>query len=94
MRVKRSVNFQVQIGLRILFFRKKKKWTQEQLGKACNIDHTTIWKYEKGTENISAQSLQDIMEALEVDATKFFRSNRFARVVRPSHLYKNNFQEK
>ena len=90
----RAIYFQQQIGQRILFLRKKKKWTQEQLGKACNIDHTTIWKYEKGEVSIGAQCLQDIMEALEVDAVKFFRSKVFARVVRPPHLYKNNFQEK
>jgi transcriptional regulator with XRE-family HTH domain len=78
----RAIYFQQQIGQRIRFFRNKKKWTQKQLGKACGIAHTTIWKYEKGTENISAQCLQDIMEALEVDAVKFFRSGLFARVTR------------
>jgi transcriptional regulator with XRE-family HTH domain len=94
MRKKRSVNFQVQIGQRILFFRKKKKWSQKQLGAACNISHTMISKYERGEKNIGAQCLHDIMNALGVGAEKFFRSGLFATATRPPHLYKNKVQKK
>jgi transcriptional regulator with XRE-family HTH domain len=82
MKKERSVEFQVQIGQRIRFFRNKKKWTQKELGKACSIAGTTISKYERGEKNIGVQCLQDIMIALGVDAVKFFRSGLFARVMR------------
>jgi transcriptional regulator with XRE-family HTH domain len=86
MKKKRSKEFQKKIGERIKFLRDKKKWTQQQLGDACDIAKTTIWAYENGKKNISAQCLDCIMTALGVDAIKFFRSGLFARVIRPAEI--------
>jgi transcriptional regulator with XRE-family HTH domain len=82
MKVIRSTEFQEQIGRRIFFFRKKKGWTQIELGIASRIDHSIIGKYENGEISIGVQCLQDIMKALGVDPPKFFRSNIFNTIPR------------
>lgn len=89
-----STAFQENIGKRIRYFRRKKKWTQQELGEACGTCKDIIGRCERGEENMGVQILGSIMEALEVDATRFFRSKLFVREARPAHLYKNNFQEK
>ena len=54
------------IGKRIDYIRRKKGLSQNDLGKALDIDTRTIKRYESGIVKISLDMLKKIAEALEV----------------------------
>ena len=62
----------VHVGQRV----RQRRWmigmTQQQLGERVGIKFQQIQKYETGTNRISASSLWDIAEALEVPVSFFF----------------------
>ena len=55
----------INIGKKILAFRKEKDLTQEELGKALNLSRTSIANFEAGTQAVSIVDLYKI--ALETD---------------------------
>lgn len=57
---------------RIKFFRKKKKYSQDYLSKLANLDEKYINKIENGRHNLSAQTLDNIIRALQVSYNEFF----------------------
>jgi transcriptional regulator with XRE-family HTH domain len=66
------MDIKVKIGLRIKELRGEKKLTQEELAWEANVDRTYMNHVENGRKNISIQSLEKIINALEVSIAEFF----------------------
>lgn len=63
------------VGLKIKEIRKSKGWTQEQLAEIASIHYSYIGGIERGERNISLETLQKIIDALEVSAVELFPAN-------------------
>lgn len=58
-------NLQVEIGLKIRYFREKKlNISQKELAQKCNLDATYISRVENGKQNLTIETLEIICEAL------------------------------
>lgn len=55
------------LGVRIRYFRKKKGFTQKELGEAIGVNDSTIRNYELGNRTPDANTMSKIAEALEID---------------------------
>tara|TARA_R110000824_G_scaffold401771_1_gene615771 strand:+ start:433218 stop:433526 length:309 start_codon:yes stop_codon:yes gene_type:complete len=60
------------VGSRIRQLRRRKGMTQEQLGSAVGVRFQQIQKYESGINNISAQRLWRLAEALDQNVSDFY----------------------
>jgi len=67
------MDIQVKIGNQIKKIREKKKLTQLQLAEKSGLDRTFINHVENGRQNFSIQSLQKILEALNISFSRFFQ---------------------
>ncbi|KAF6569570.1 helix-turn-helix transcriptional regulator [Paenibacillus polymyxa] len=61
------------VGERIRAIRKSKNYTQEQLGEKVGLPQPYIGGIERGERNISLETLERILEALESTPDEFFR---------------------
>ncbi|KAF6577570.1 transcriptional regulator [Paenibacillus polymyxa] len=61
------------VGERIRAIRKSKNYTQEQLGEKVGLPQPYIGGIERGERNISLETLERILEALETSPDQFFR---------------------
>lgn len=61
------------VGERIRAIRKSKNYTQEQLGEKVGLPQPYIGGIERGERNISLETLERILEALETSPNEFFR---------------------
>lgn len=62
----------IKIGLNILYYRKERRITQEQLAEACNKNRTFIQRIETGVSACSVDTLIDIAKALDIPLYKLF----------------------
>lgn len=79
-----SQEFRLLIGENIRYFRRKAKLSQEELAVMANLSTTFLGRVERGIDNISADSIFRIGQALNVDPYLFFvsevhRSNAMAK---------------
>ncbi|MDO3679734.1 helix-turn-helix domain-containing protein [Paenibacillus ehimensis] len=65
-------NLKVIIGEKIRDQRKIKGMTQKELSKKANVQHTYLGDVERGARNISLESLEKIMEALDIEPSDLF----------------------
>ena len=68
------------IGKKIRELRKKKGFTQEDLGEKADLDYTSIGAAERGERNLSVKSLLRVAEALDADAGYFIPTSRKLKV--------------
>ncbi|MMZ62929.1 anaerobic benzoate catabolism transcriptional regulator [compost metagenome] len=61
------------VGEQVRIIRKSKNYTQEQLGEKVGLPQPYIGGIERGERNISLDTLERILEALEVSPGEFFR---------------------
>lgn len=61
------------VGERLRTIRKSKNYTQEQLGEKVGLPQPYIGGIERGERNISLDTLERILEALEIFPDEFFR---------------------
>ncbi|MGV2963354.1 helix-turn-helix transcriptional regulator [Paenibacillus sp. FSL H8-0317] len=61
------------VGNRIRELRKAKGWTQEQLAEAAGLHYSYIGGVERGDRNISLETLEKIMNGLQVNAEEIFK---------------------
>jgi transcriptional regulator with XRE-family HTH domain len=61
------------VGERIRAIRKSKEYTQEQLGEKVGLPQPYIGGVERGERNISLETLERILEALECPPNEFFQ---------------------
>lgn len=62
------------VGERLRTIRKSKSYTQEQLGEKIGLPQPYIGGIERGERNISLDTLERLLEALEVSPDEFFRN--------------------
>lgn len=67
------MNLSESVGKRIREYRKKKSWTQEQLAEAASLHYSYIGGVERGDRNISLETLEKIVSALDIPAGELFR---------------------
>ncbi|WP_339834141.1 helix-turn-helix transcriptional regulator [Paenibacillus sp. FSL R7-0272] len=61
------------VGNRIRELRKAKGWTQEQLAESAGLHYSYIGGVERGDRNISLETLEKIMNGLQVPAEQLFK---------------------
>ncbi|MBY0115880.1 helix-turn-helix transcriptional regulator [Paenibacillus sp. FSL L8-0435] len=61
------------VGNRIRELRKAKGWTQEQLAEAAGLHYSYIGGVERGDRNISLETLEKIINGLQVTAEEIFK---------------------
>jgi DNA-binding XRE family transcriptional regulator len=69
----------VRLGLLIKELRIKEKITQQQLAILCNVDRKTIYRIEKGEQNITISLLFSLADSLKIESgiliNKIFSEN-------------------
>lgn len=75
--MKNSLDIKAKIGSRVCELRKKLDLSQEAFADKAEVDRTFINHVENGRRNLSIQSLEKIVNALEVDFKFFFDSKLF-----------------
>ena len=73
------MNIQEKIGNRIRELRLQKKLSQEALANIAEVDRTYMTSVENGRRNISAQTLEKILNALEISFKDFFDDKDFIK---------------
>lgn len=71
--IKMSSDFLKLVGERIRTLRKEKGYTQESLSEKSGIHVTYISDIERGERNISMETLEKVITALDVNAVEVFR---------------------
>lgn len=71
-----SSDFIKLVGERIRTLRKEKGYTQESLAEKSGVYITYISDIERGERNISLETLEKVLVALEVNAVEVFRVER------------------
>ena len=66
-----------KIGKRITELRKEKNLSQQKFAYEADIERTFLTHIEKGRKNISVNTLQRILEGLEIPIGEFFDSEIF-----------------
>lgn len=64
--------FYIDIGKRIMGYRKEKKFTLEQLGDLIGVGKSTVRKYENGMIRITHDRMLDISNALGIDVSLLY----------------------
>lgn len=82
------INLPESVGKRIRELRKAKNWTQEQLAEAASLHYSYIGGVERGDRNISLETLEKIVTALDIPAWEIFRSEEDTgkRIVLHNHM--------
>ena len=65
----------IKIGLNILYYRKERRWAQQQLADACGeegMSRAFIQRIESGNSSCSVDTLIDIASALDIPLYKLF----------------------
>jgi transcriptional regulator with XRE-family HTH domain len=73
------------VGDRIRFLRKKRCWSQEELGEHASLSYKFIGEIERGAVNPSLDTLLSISNALNVEIAKLF-SNDQMRVLKENEI--------
>ncbi|MDP1810863.1 MAG: helix-turn-helix transcriptional regulator [Sediminibacterium sp.] len=71
------MDVKIKVGTRLKELRNQKKITQEQLYHICGIDRTYISDVENGRRNISIETLETILNGLDVSLATFFSKTIF-----------------
>ena len=70
--INNKTNLQDYISKRIRLLRLEKGYTQEQLEEIADLGTNYIYKLENLSTNLKIQTLEKVMDALEVDLDTFF----------------------
>ena len=70
--INNKTNLQDYISKRIRLLRLEKGYTQEQLEEMADLGTNYIYKLENLSTNLKIQTLEKVMDALEVDLDTFF----------------------
>ena len=72
MREKAANPVDVLVGARIRLLRKRRKMSQQELGKALGVTFQQVQKYENGKNRVGASRLQMVATALNVPISELF----------------------
>lgn len=71
--MEKAKTLQNEIGLRIRYIRENLlNLSQKELAERCSLDATYISRVEKGKQNITIDTLEQICNALNITAKDFF----------------------
>ena len=65
------------IGINVLRLRTQKGWTQEELAYEAGLHRTYISQVEKSTRNVSIDTIECIVAALEIDVRELFVADEY-----------------
>jgi len=68
-----DAEFLLRFGNRIRSLRKRKGWSQEDLGLDCELDQTYISGIERGKRNVSLQATLALARSLDVTLSQLFQ---------------------
>jgi transcriptional regulator with XRE-family HTH domain len=71
------MNIKDRVAIRIRTLREGKKLTQEQLAWKSEVDRTFMNQVENGRRNISIETLEKILNGLDVGLRDFFADDSF-----------------
>lgn len=66
------MNFQKELGNKIRYYRKLKKFSQEKMAEFLNVSPTFVSNFETGRAFISSETLTKIIEVLDVKPYELF----------------------
>ncbi len=69
-----------KIGERIVQLRKDKNLSQQKFAYAADMERTYLNHIEKGRKNISINTLQKILNGLEISMKDFFDTKEFSKI--------------
>ncbi len=64
---------QKRLGARIRELRKRKGWSQEELGDVSGLHYTYVGSVERGERNVTLRSIQTIAGSLSVSISELFQ---------------------
>lgn len=68
-----------KVGLRIKELRALKEMSQEEVANTADMERSFMTHIESGRRNISVETLQRILSAMEISFKEFFDSKEFAK---------------
>ena len=68
------MEIQIELGLRIRYYRKQKKLSQEKLAELSSLHPTYIGQVERGEKNATIESLYHISRGLDIPLGKLFEN--------------------
>ena len=71
------MDFKLKVGERIKELRKEKNLSQQKIALAADMERSFMTHIESGRRNISLETLEKIINALEVTIPDFFNSKLF-----------------
>ncbi|NEO27718.1 MAG: helix-turn-helix transcriptional regulator [Kamptonema sp. SIO4C4] len=83
-----------QVGRRIRQARRDAKLTQEQLGNMIGLTFQQVQKYEKGVNRVSAGTLYEISQVLDLPISWFFDEDVVNRIGETPHFKKTGLKLK
>lgn len=69
------MNISKELGLKIRFYRKEKRMTQEQLAEICGFHPTYIGQLERGEKNASVETLYRVSQGLNISMCRLLDEN-------------------
>lgn len=82
-----------QVGRRIRQARRAAKLTQEQLGNLIGLTFQQVQKYERGINRVSAGTLYEIAQVMELPISWFFDENVVERIADPANENTTEFND-
>lgn len=71
------MNISKELGLKIRFYRKEKKLTQERLAEICGFHPTYIGQLERGEKNASVETLYRVSQGLNISMCSLLAENEY-----------------
>lgn len=68
-----NLSLLIRISQTIKYFRQKQGLSQEKLAQLANLDRTYISGIERGARNLTINSLENIIQALNISYEDFFK---------------------
>lgn len=63
-----------ELGLRIRYYRKERRLTQEKLAEICNLHPTYIGQLERGEKNATVESIYRIAKGLNIPISRLLEN--------------------
>jgi transcriptional regulator with XRE-family HTH domain len=73
------MNIKLLIGQRIKEIRNEKSMSQEDVANTAEMERSFVTHIERGRRNISVDTLQRVLDALDISFKDFFDSKEFSK---------------
>jgi transcriptional regulator with XRE-family HTH domain len=76
----RSVAIYMDIGNRIREFRQLRHLSQQELADSADVERSYLTHLENGKKNISVDTLEKILNSLDISFREFFNDEKFEKI--------------